>query len=542
VLGDSAVINTGTAIVAARQPGRRVVVTGVSILLGGLNTGEPVTLEAVDAAFLGSAGTPEIDTVITVSGGEPTISPLNATFLVEGNTSFDGQILVSALGGGLTIDSESNSQGTAGNFTFNNADQKAVMVVGQESVLTFTGQTITNDGLIEILGGSDIAAGVSFTGSGIVALESGGQMTIAGNVVGTGDVTTSQQIDFADGTGSVKLANAQGFSGIFGFISTVSGNRIDLTQIRAQSARYVGPTSAPHPGHLELYAGPDQQGALLASLPMELILAQNLAPVGFADQTLSTSDFTLSSDGTGGTLITYTPQNGIQLQQSLATPIVATPGTTVSFASILQNAFGTSAPGFTSITLLTSSTFNNTSTDTGYWNTPDITPTWLVNGQAIGGPTVVTDISQVSLVVGNQIINPASFEALVTTATSGPASETITYSAWSVDPRVASAVSRAGFGPVPTPGAVIASAHAFADLFGQIPNQSLQLDRGQRRRRRRRAHAAARRAARSDAQRPRRLLAHRLPGVERLADLGLVQPRGAWRYRAHGLVQAGDRS
>ncbi len=432
-----------------------------------------MTLEAVDAAFLGSAGPPEIDAVITVSGGEPTSSPLNATFLVEGNTSFDGQILVSALGGGLTIDSEPNSQGTAGNFTFNNADQKAVMVVGQESVLTFTGQTITNDGLIEILGGSDIAAGVSFTGSGIVALESGGQMTIAGNVVGTGDVTTSQQIDFADGTGSVTLANAQGFSGIFGFISTVSGNRIDLTQLRAQSARYVGPTSAPHPGHLELYAGPDQQGALLASLPMELILAENLAPVGFADQTLSTSDFTLSSDGTGGTLITYTPQNGIQLQQSLPVPIVATTGTAVSFASILQNAFGTSSPGFTSITLLPSSTFTNTSTDTGYWNAPNVTPTWFVNGQSIGGPTVVTDISQVSLVVGNQIIDPASFQAVVTSATSGPASETITYSAWSVDPRVASAVSRAGFGPVPTPGAVVASAHAFADLFGQIPNTNL---------------------------------------------------------------------
>lgn len=225
VPGDRAVINAGTAMVARPQPGPFAVVAGVSILLGGLDTGESVTLEAVDAVFQDSGGTPEFDTVLTVSGGEPTRSPLNATFLAEGRTSFDGQILVSALAGGLTIDSEPDSRGTAGNFTFNNADQKAVMVVGQESVLTFKGQTITNQGLIEVLGGSDIAAGVTFTGPGIVALESGGQMTIAGNVVGTGDITTSPKIDFADGTGSITLTNTGGFSGIFGFVSTVSPTR-----------------------------------------------------------------------------------------------------------------------------------------------------------------------------------------------------------------------------------------------------------------------------------------------------------------------------
>jgi hypothetical protein len=473
VPGDRAVINAGTAMVARPQPGPFAVVAGVSILLGGLDTGEPVTLEAVDAVFQDSGGTPEFDTVLTVSGGEPTRSALNATFLAEGRTSFDGQILVSALAGGLIIDSEPDSRGTAGNFTFNNADQKAVMVVGQESVLTFQGQTITNQGLIEVLGGSDIAAGVTFTGPGIVALESGGQMTIAGNVVGTGDITTSPKIDFADGTGSITLTNTGGFSGIFGFGSTVSGNRIDLTQIHAQSANYVGPTSAAHPGHLDLYAGPDQDGALLASLSMELIDPGSLDPLPFGAQTLSTSDFTLGSDRSGGTLITYTPPNGIQLEQSLAAPIVATPGTIVPFASILQNAFGTSSPGFTSITLVPSQPFDNTSIDTGYWGAPNITPTWLVNGQPINGNTVVTDLSQVSLIVGNQIDNPASFQAVVTAATSGPASETVTYGAWSVDPRIASTVSQAGFGAVPTPSAVADSAQAFADLYGQIPNTNL---------------------------------------------------------------------
>ena len=50
------------------------------------------------------------------------------------------------------------------------------MVVQQQSVLTFAGQTITNGGLIEVLGGCDIEGGVNFTGEGIVALEDGGTL------------------------------------------------------------------------------------------------------------------------------------------------------------------------------------------------------------------------------------------------------------------------------------------------------------------------------------------------------------------------------
>ena len=109
VPGDSAVINAGTASVSEPTPGPVAGVAGVSILLGGLDTGQPVTLEAVDAVFQAFSGASVINTVLTVTGGEPASSPLNATFLAKGNTSFDGQILVSAKGGGLTIDSEPDS-------------------------------------------------------------------------------------------------------------------------------------------------------------------------------------------------------------------------------------------------------------------------------------------------------------------------------------------------------------------------------------------------------------------------------------------------
>src|SRR5262245_13457088 len=80
---DTAVINAGTATVSSGDPA----VQGISILLGGLATGDSVTLEAIDASF-GPSPSPAANTVLTVSGGNPVTSPLNATFLVEGNTSF----------------------------------------------------------------------------------------------------------------------------------------------------------------------------------------------------------------------------------------------------------------------------------------------------------------------------------------------------------------------------------------------------------------------------------------------------------------------
>ena len=154
----------------------------------------------------------------------------------------------------------------------------------------------------------------------------------------------------------------------------------------------------------------------------------------------------------------------------------------------------------------------------------------------------MTDISTVSLVVGNQIIDPASFQAVVTAPTSGPQSETITYSAWSVDPAIVNRLHSQGFGAIPTPDAVVASAHAFADLYGVIPNTNLCNWIGD--------NVAA--GAGAPMPLPDALLdptsnvaggfwrVH-YRGTEQLAYQQLVGPRAARRHRAHGLVHAGDR-
>lgn len=456
--GYTAQIGSGTAIVSGSSA-----VQGVSLVLGGLATGEPVTLEADGATFEGLGSPPnETDMVITVIGGNPFLSPLNATFLVKGKTKYDGQILVEAQGGGLTIDASQSFGGKKGQFVFDNTDGKAVMVVEQESVLTFGGGVVTNGGLIEVEGGFDIDAGVTVNGTGLVALEDGGRMTISGTV-GSG-----QQIDFADQTGLVTLTQPAKFHGTLGF--SLGGSRIDLSGLDVQSLAVEQPAQG-EIGLLNLYSEAGQQGELLASLAVQSIGTS----LGQLDFDLSAEDFSLSSDGAGGTLVTYAPDTGIFLQQSLATPIVAAAGTIVTFASILQNAFGTADPGFTRIALLPTPIFLNTPTNIGYWESSDITPTWYLNNQAITERTFIRadQIGDVTLKVGNQIIDPAQFQAVVTGDTSGPGSETITYNAWSVDPRIVEAVQGAGFDGLPTPDGVVASAVAFNQVFGQIPNNNL---------------------------------------------------------------------
>ena len=145
----------------------------------------------------------------------------------------------------------------------------------------------------------------------------------------------------------------------------------------------------------------------------------------------------------------------------------------VSLSTILQQSFGTATPAFYSLTLLPTEAWDNTSTDLGYWSTPDVTPAWFVNGTKITAPTVVQAGDDVELQAGNQIIDPAQFQVQVTASATGTSAEYVTYDAWSVDPAVIQAVQAAGHTGLPTPGAVVASANAFNATFGQILNTDL---------------------------------------------------------------------
>ena len=434
-------------------------ISGVEIVLGGEPTASAVSLAAIATTFE-PADTDDNDMQIRVSGGHPVTSPLHATFIVEGDTSLEGQIIVQAMGGNLTIESMGGG-GTPGNFTL----KGSTILVTQESFLALEGDMFTNGGLIQIDGGMRLAAGATLTGSGSVVLEAGGRLTVEGDVEG-------HQINFADGTGSVTLINVD-FDGVFGF-TTIGGAEIDVAGVAAQSDGFL---VTPDGTFLTLYAGPGQTGSIVATLAVQMIDAGSLFPVA---NTLTADDFDLSSDGKGGTLITYAPAAGpIVLQQALPVAVVAAPTTsgqppqTVALSTILLQSFGTTAPNFIEIVLLPTKVATDTTGNNVFWGPSSTPPQWLVGGQKVTQNTTVTAIDDVQLLVGNQINWPAQFQAQTTPTASGPASALVVYDVWTVSPDVVDEVEAAGFTGLPTPAAIVASAQAFAGIYGAVPNNDL---------------------------------------------------------------------
>jgi hypothetical protein len=464
--GDTAFIESGTAIISA-TPNPQI--EGIAIVLGG--DGDPVTLSAINATFEGSgSGAQEIATRLFVKGtlDEKT----DATFIVAGATSFDGQIFVNALAGSLTIDVRDDGV-TAGVFTLANTDEKAAIVVSQESFLDFEGKTVFNHSLIQIEGGAEISAGVTFTGDdGVFLLENGGTLSVEGVV------EDSQHVIFIDGTGTLIIENLAGFHGVIEYAELptppgqpaqgIAGGKINLTGVEAQSLAFDSTT-----GTLNLYAGPNPSGNPVAQLAMQMV-DDALDPT---TSTLTSADFSLASDGNGGTVITYAPQGATYLLSSLPTPVIAEAGDVISLKTILKEAFGQSDIPFKGVWLLPSKPFENSATDVGYWDTPDVTPEWYIGGKKVTEATYVTDISKVTLHAGNQIDNPASFQIRLTEDKSGPDATFITYDVWTVDPRVIEAMQISGYvpGSAPTAETVVKAAEAFASVYGNgvIPNTNL---------------------------------------------------------------------
>ena len=120
-------------------------------------------------------------------------------------------------------------------------------------------------------------------------LDDGGQMLIAGTV--GADVA----VDFADGSGKLTIADAAGFRARL-VSRTSAGDRIDLTGVLAQSERSMPACPDFSPARTEPARGRDLKAANGRS--------GNSQPHRSA---VADGNFSLASDGNGGTLITYTP-------------------------------------------------------------------------------------------------------------------------------------------------------------------------------------------------------------------------------------------
>jgi hypothetical protein len=155
-------------------------------------------------------------------------------------------------------------------------------------------------------------------------------------------------------------------------------------------------------------------------------------------------------------------------------PVIAPTGSKVSLPTIFSQSFGTSTPGFYSITLLRPTQLKNTNTDHKYWGSKPVVPAWFVNGERMTSKTyTVRDTDNVELLVGNNISFPAQFNAQVTGASSGPEAEIVTYSVWTVDPQVAQIVGTTATPGQPTPINIGVAALTLASTFSDVPNTNL---------------------------------------------------------------------
>jgi hypothetical protein len=137
---DTAIVTSGMPQVSS---GGEII--GETIRLGGSASGGSVTLEATDATIAplisgtNNSGIPKVveNTFLTVTGGGSS-SPVSATVLAHGTTTFEGELIVEAINGALTI-SAAPAGGEAGHFEFLNATDESFGLVTQESVLNLAG-------------------------------------------------------------------------------------------------------------------------------------------------------------------------------------------------------------------------------------------------------------------------------------------------------------------------------------------------------------------------------------------------------------------
>ncbi len=385
--GDTAIVRSGTPVVASTDPA----IVDLTIVLGGPDDSAPVTRP-------GSAGFFAPDVRLSVVG-PGTGQAADVTFQSFGYTTYRGRMYVLAKGGNLTIDAAAD--GNVAEFVFEDAGgADSLMLVTQEASLTLEGRFFTNDAFIEVEGVAVIAAGATLSGDGILALEGGGRLTV------NGAVGADQHIDFSDGTGRLTIADVADFQGKIGLPTTATGSagfqlggaRIDLPNVQAQSKSFSN-------GVLTLHSGPDGTGAVVAQLHVELVFWEDLSPLAPAQQNLTAADFRLGPDGSGGTLITYTPQ-GVQVSDaSLPVSVTAPTGSRVSLASILQQSFGTAAPAFYSLELMPAPPVGDRRRTRRSGGSRRSSPPGSSTGSRSSGLTVVTSIDSVELLVGNNIVN-----------------------------------------------------------------------------------------------------------------------------------------
>jgi hypothetical protein len=388
-------------------------VSDTALILPGTSKAPTISAEGVKCAMtLGQAegGSVALNVAAAFSALPMTIVG-NGTLSIQQACTFSGQIRITAPGSTVTITAAPDAA-----LTFN---EEAFMLVAPGSTLDLAAGCFTTAGLFVIAGAVSIASDVTVKGSGLLTIENGGHLAISGII------QQGQQIAFADGTGRITLNDPAAFQGTIGFAS-VGGAVIVLQGLAAQSLTLKPATDK------GVFAMTLSGSGGAVTLNVNLLDEESLN--AFTNPGWTASDFVLTTAAGSSTIVTYSPQGTLSLQQSLPITLVAPAGTPVPLSTIFQDAFGTQEPSFYSITLQVPTTPPNTPTDQTYWCSPNVAPVWLdIDGMVITKKTIdVSDITAYSLCVGNNILFPAQFVAQITAPGSATV-VTVTYNIWTAD-------------------------------------------------------------------------------------------------------------
>ncbi|MEJ0017184.1 MAG: Hint domain-containing protein [Acetobacteraceae bacterium] len=411
--GDTASILAGTAVLSEADAVGHGTMDFETVLLGAAGSFAPVTLQSVNASFgagfnLTALGTPQYT---------PSYIAPQATFVANGFTQFGGNLSAMSHGGTLTV--QIGNDGTVADFVLTglpgdaDADTFAEVFAGQESTLLFTGAgMLTNNGRVLIDGVAHFDDDVIIQGGGSIEIEAGGSVTIDGAVL------AGQTVLFSDETGQLTINDIASFKGevmLFG----APGDAIDIAGVQAGSLAYD--TSS----HMLSLLG--QGGATLGAFEVRSTLG------------LAADDFALSSDGGGGSLLTYTPDGPLTMRESLPIAAVGTAASTIPLSTLLTQAFGAvpSSTGYSEYILSAPQPFLPAES---YWQQgpyQTVNSAWWFNGAPIQNTVTVAaaDIGNYSLLVGNSIVRTAWFT--VPNAMAGnDVAQYVQYNIWTVDPSV----------------------------------------------------------------------------------------------------------
>ena len=234
------------------------------------------------AAVVAEAGSTFVGVVdlqrgsLDLVGGVVTMGGLTTSGTVSGagTLALDGGVLINDAGGVIDGDQALGLTINTGSSTLTNAGIIEDTGAGGTTIVG----AIDNTGTVEALVGTLTAAG-AVTGTGVIKIGSG-----AADFTST-TATLSEDVTFTGTTGVLELANSQHFTGTISGFSKTGTTSLDLADI----AFTAGTTKASYSGTTTSGVLTVTSGSEVASITLE--------------GNYTTSTFTVSSDGRGGTTV-----------------------------------------------------------------------------------------------------------------------------------------------------------------------------------------------------------------------------------------------